>query len=468
LCASLECGRYPSATELETWVYGDGALQLGFSELLAPLISDHTQLLAAVRAHLRGLNEIRSDFSGASTDDRRAEIVARVVSAHPGVAVVAFAQYDKTVSMLFRRLSRRVRVALLTSHGARVAGGPLGRDEAIHRFAPIANHRTPPVPAERIDLLLTTDLLSEGVNLQDAAVAIHLDIPWTIARMEQRVGRIARIGSHHSEVHVHLVRPPASAAATLDADEILRRKWRIASSSVGTSAPNPAPSSAVTESSESVSSRTELLRSILTGWLSDDGAESSDTAGGDGGQMSHCLLCAIASPRPGFVAAITSGNATHLLVSDSGMLSVDLDDQLRMCRHVRGGDITVGAEDARSVLSAIAQWCTAHSASIAAGISSSTILRRQITARIDLAIQTAPPHQRARRALLAARARRVATIQQCAAVERELHALAHSSLAVDDWLEAIANLGSADATAAGTDRSFDQCRPLALLLLVQP
>ncbi len=468
LCASLECGRYPSATELETWVYGDSALQLGFTELLAPLISDHGQLLASVRAHLRGLNEIRSESTVSDVDDRRASIVAEIAAEHQGSAIVAFAQYSETVSMLFRRLSRRLRVALLTSHGARVAGGALGRDEAIHRFAPAANHRPAPTAAERIDLLLTTDLLSEGVNLQDASVVIHLDIPWTVARMEQRVGRVARIGSRHAHVHVHLLRPPASAAATLDADGILDRKWRIASSAVGTAAPNPGAPRLALEPPESVSAKTELLRSILSGWLSTQDARSDAVLAIDFKQANTCLLAAIAAPQTGFVAAVQLAHTTHLLVGENERLSLDLDDQLRVSQ-ISGVETVTEPTMAQPVLAAIEKWYVTQSASSAAGVSSSiAVLRKQITARIDLAMQTALPHERARRSMLAARARRVATTQQCAAVERELHALAHSSLPVDEWLEAIANLDSADAPAAGTDRSFDQCRPLALLLLIQP
>src|SRR5437762_7053666 len=113
--------------------------------------------------------------------------------------------------MLFRRLARSGKVAMLTSPGARVAGGPLTRTEAITRFAPGATGSRNPTPAEAIDLLLTTDLISEGVNLQDADTVIHLDIPWTAARMEQRVGRVARLGSRHAEVRVHAIRPPLSA-----------------------------------------------------------------------------------------------------------------------------------------------------------------------------------------------------------------------------------------------------------------
>ncbi|HET7614903.1 MAG TPA: helicase-related protein, partial [Gemmatimonadaceae bacterium] len=362
LCASLECGRYPSAAELETWVYGDGALQLGFTELLAPSISDHGQLLASVRAHLQALNEIRSESTVSGVDDHRATIVPEIVATHRGSAIVAFAQYSETVSMLFRRLSRSVRVALLTSHGARVAGGALGRDEAIHRFAPVANHRPAPSAAEKIDLLLTTDLLSEGVNLQDASVVIHLDIPWTVARMEQRVGRVARIGSRHSQVHVHLLRPPASAAATLETDEILDRKWRIATTAVGTTAPNPGAPPARLEPRESVSAKTELLRSILARWLSTHSDDGSDAANSN--QPNGCLLSAIAAPQSGFIAAVQFAQEARVLVSANEVVSVDLDDQLRVCQ-ISGVEIATEPTMAESALVAIEKWCVAQSASSA-------------------------------------------------------------------------------------------------------
>ena len=208
LCVSLEAGTYPTARELETWTYGEGALQLGFPELLSAPGLGHAELLEAVRVHLSALRKFRAGFSsGSALDAERAEIIADIRGSHLDAKIVAFAQYSETVSMLFRRLAAAGRVAMLTSHGARVAGGALTRHEAIGRFAPLASHFPRPGPAEAVDLLLTTDLLSEGVNLQDAEVVVHLDIPWTVARMEQRVGRVARMGSPHARVYVHVVRP---------------------------------------------------------------------------------------------------------------------------------------------------------------------------------------------------------------------------------------------------------------------
>ncbi|MEO8580378.1 MAG: SNF2-related protein, partial [Gemmatimonadales bacterium] len=100
LSASLEAGTYPTARELETWIYGDGALQLGFPELLAAPVVGHQTLLDAISAHLNALVEFRARFAAQSSADiHRARIVAEIRNSHPGAKTVAFAQYSETISM---------------------------------------------------------------------------------------------------------------------------------------------------------------------------------------------------------------------------------------------------------------------------------------------------------------------------------------------------------------------------------
>jgi len=234
LVASLEAGRYPSAAELKAWTFFEDALQLGFPELLAPEADDSTALLESVVAHAAALETLLKSYAGTSRiDDARAGHVLKLRRANPRAKIVAFAQYSSTIRALFRRVAADGGVATLTASGARVAVGTLSRQEAIERFAPRANRTRSPSRAETIDLLLCTDLLSEGVNLQDAELVLHLDVPWTAARMEQRVGRVARMGSTHSRIGVYLLRPPASAEAILEIEALVWRKWRVALASVG-------------------------------------------------------------------------------------------------------------------------------------------------------------------------------------------------------------------------------------------
>src|SRR6202022_665380 len=119
---------------------------------------------------------------------------------------------------------------------ARIASGRITREELLARFAPVAQHARSHAPHETVTLLLATDLLSEGVNLQDATVVVHLDLPWNPARLAQRVGRVRRPGGAGT-VRTYLLAPPTSAAVLLDANARLRRKLEAAERIVGTSIP---------------------------------------------------------------------------------------------------------------------------------------------------------------------------------------------------------------------------------------
>ncbi|HST07230.1 MAG TPA: helicase-related protein [Gemmatimonadaceae bacterium] len=447
LCSALEAGTYPTTRELETWIYADDALQLGFAELLSAPAIGHQELLRAIRPHLAALEKLRADLGPIDdVDDARASIIATIRDNDPGASIVAFTQYSATASMLFRKLARAGRVALLTSHGARVAGGSLTRADAIARFAPIATGARRPSRAEAIELLLTTDLLSEGVNLQDARVVIHLDIPWTAARMEQRVGRVARLGSRHTVVTVHVLRPPRSAADLLDSEMIVRRKWGLAKHAIGTSSPRPdfgSDSRPGETEPASAPTNAERLRVILERWLAvDDPGEPAALDTSDG----RTIVATVLGSAPGFVAAISVGDVARLLVGSGDRVGTDLDTQIDACSQVSLAEGETTAADIPPVLRLIDRWFAAENAAVSAGLSGSSAQRRRtITSRIDAAIASAPPHLRASRLLSAGRARAVATAPQCGSVERELDELTRSAVDPDAWLAAVANLGARQA-----------------------
>src|SRR4029079_8568604 len=130
--------------------------------------------------------------------------------------VVAFSEYADTVVALYRLLSRDQRVAMLTHGGGRVAGGAVARRELLSRFGPFAARAQH--ERDRIDVLITTDVLSEGVDLQAASVVVHLDLAWNPARLEQRVGRLRRLGAALDRVAVYVMLPPAPAERLLEAE----------------------------------------------------------------------------------------------------------------------------------------------------------------------------------------------------------------------------------------------------------
>jgi superfamily II DNA or RNA helicase len=459
LSASLESGNYPTAREMETWVYGDGALQLGFPELLSSPADDAPALLDSVRSHSAALQRFHARHrTDEALDQQRADILLQIRTAHPGARIVAFGQYAATISTLFRRLSAGGRVAMLTAKGGLVAGGKLSRDEVLTRFAPRALRAGAPSPAEKIDLLLATDLLSEGVNLQDAQVVIHLDVPWTSARMEQRVGRIARMGSLHSLVSVYLLHPPASAELLLGSESLVQAKWDAAKRSIGSSAAAPfARQSSPREFSvlESIPAKAERVRRILESWRRPDcPSQSPDT-----------IVATVLAPGRGFVAAVSVGGEPQLLTSMAGCISTDVDSQIAGCSRCDGDHLDTRIEDCDAALGAIHEWFAHDLASATAGVAGSkSRARRRLLGRIDALVQNAPPHLRVTRSRTASRARSVATEQLGAALESDLALLACSELPDDSWLESIAELDSMGSVNKKPARQTATLRIHALLL----
>ncbi|MCC5840517.1 MAG: DEAD/DEAH box helicase family protein [Opitutales bacterium] len=84
------------------------------------------------------------------------------------------------------------------------------RSAVIHRFAPFYNGANTPPENEGIDILIATDILAEGLNLQDADRLINFDLHWNPVRLMQRIGRVDRRLNPATEAkilaaHPHLV-----------------------------------------------------------------------------------------------------------------------------------------------------------------------------------------------------------------------------------------------------------------------
>ena len=223
LLQALRAGRHPTQAELRSWLVGEHEVQLAFPELMADHTVESAPLIERVESHLEALAQLAEhhELTGRA-DGARADALRGMLEAHPGTPIIAFSQFTHTIGALHRALSDIAGVGLLSSKHARIASGRISRSEALARFAPLAQERPPPPAHHAIRLLLATDLLAEGVNLQDAGVVVHLDLPWTAALREQRVGRCARIGSPHRAVHVY------SFAPHPDGDRALRLQHRLA------------------------------------------------------------------------------------------------------------------------------------------------------------------------------------------------------------------------------------------------
>jgi len=109
----------------------------------------------------------------------------------------------------------------------------VGRKEAIYGFAPESTEAPPGYSEDRYDILVTTDVLAEGMNLQQAARIINYDLPWNPMRLVQRHGRIDRIGSPHPDVYITCIFPDRQLNVLLALEDRIRRKLAQAAASIG-------------------------------------------------------------------------------------------------------------------------------------------------------------------------------------------------------------------------------------------
>ena len=161
----------------------------------------------------------------ADAPDPKADALAGLLVADSCKTIV-FAEAVATVRYLLRRLGGSLRVAAVVGDAGFFGTERVGRAEVLAAFAPLAQGATPPPAALRTDVLLATDLVGEGLNLQDATRVVHYDLPWSPARLAQRVGRIDRLGSPHAAVDTVTFLPPEELTAALAIEERLARKLR--------------------------------------------------------------------------------------------------------------------------------------------------------------------------------------------------------------------------------------------------
>ena len=135
---------------------------------------------------------------------------------------VVFAAAVPTVHHL-RRTIGSAGVAWLTGDGAGVGAMRFPRRVVLEWFGP-SRRDHPAVPW----LLLASDVAAEGLDLQGAARVVHFDVPWTAVRLEQRDGRIVRLGSGHAEAEIVRFPVPAGIEQRLGLDAAVERKALLA------------------------------------------------------------------------------------------------------------------------------------------------------------------------------------------------------------------------------------------------
>ncbi|MGB7621907.1 MAG: helicase-related protein [Terriglobia bacterium] len=149
---------------------------------------------------------------------------------HPYQKVIVFTQFADTVNYLETQLRSRGIGRL-----AGVTGDSPDPTAFARRFSPVSNGKRDQIsPENELRVLIATDVLSEGQNLQDCFIIVNYDLPWAIIRLIQRAGRVDRIGQQAEEILCYSFLPADGVERIIRLRSRVRERLRENAEVVGT------------------------------------------------------------------------------------------------------------------------------------------------------------------------------------------------------------------------------------------
>jgi superfamily II DNA or RNA helicase len=166
----------------------------------------------------------------AKQDQKLNALIQLVEKEHPDEKVLIFTQFADTARYLGQVLKERGMTQFAT-----VTGNSADPTAIAWRFSPISNGKRQQVtPAQELRVLVSTDVLSEGQNLQDCSVILNYDLPWAIIRLIQRAGRVDRIGQKAEKILCYSFLPAEGVERLINLRGRLRDRLQENAEVVGT------------------------------------------------------------------------------------------------------------------------------------------------------------------------------------------------------------------------------------------
>ena len=129
--------------------------------------------------------------------DRQLTALHQIITKkHKGEKILIFTQFADTAKYITDELVKKG-----VKQIACVTGEAEDPTSFAYRFSPVSNDKRKEITEkDELRVLITTDVLSEGQNLQDAHIVLNYDLPWAIIRLIQRAGRVDRIGQKADKI----------------------------------------------------------------------------------------------------------------------------------------------------------------------------------------------------------------------------------------------------------------------------
>ncbi|HLX59377.1 MAG TPA: C-terminal helicase domain-containing protein, partial [Ktedonobacteraceae bacterium] len=213
-------------------VYGQyaGPMRRRFKWLRPTLFN--ANLKRDLLADARGLSTVlvKCGTWDAGKDAKLAALLDLLTRQHGGEKVLVFTQFADTVRYLSEQLQAR---GVQAMQG--VTGDSADPTELAWRFSPVSNNKRERIrPDDELRVLVATDVLSEGQNLQDAAIVVNYDLPWAIIRLIQRAGRVDRIGQQADTIYCYSFLPAEGVERLIRLRERVRQRLQQNAEVVGT------------------------------------------------------------------------------------------------------------------------------------------------------------------------------------------------------------------------------------------
>lgn len=220
----LEAIRQQCGDDLADWI--EGQEETEGIERIEAYDPKFFEEVSADRERLQLIAELLGQID--PTTDPKLALLLDLIENSPAEKVAVFATFGDTVNYLDLNLPEVI--------GSRkritVIGGDTSPDErtkAMTRFAPETIVGPDYTVDDEVDLLLATDVLSEGQNMQQAQAVVSYDMPWNPQRVVQRNGRVIRLMSDHEEVFLTTMLPePGELEAILGLEATIQGKIKAA------------------------------------------------------------------------------------------------------------------------------------------------------------------------------------------------------------------------------------------------
>ena len=159
--------------------------------------------------------------------DKKFDELIKILNKHKQEKVLIFSEYADTVKYLHKRLEGKINNLCFVTSGVK------DTISIIRRFSPKSNDYVLKDKENPIDVVVSTDVFSTGLNLQDCGIVINYDLHWNPVLLIQRIGRIDRIGSEYDLIQVFNFLPHKKIEEKISLKERVSRRVQEIHDNIG-------------------------------------------------------------------------------------------------------------------------------------------------------------------------------------------------------------------------------------------